>query len=202
MGNIVIDHINNISADENSFHAELGTLNYLGVGLFSLAGNTRAIEKELNKVEGLVFNMGTHLGGDVRRTAMIACFFHWFSNSIYNYVRLVRYIDGINLGIKFKSKIDESRFYNDYLKSVIPDILIWRHKVTAHFARTKPQNENIATLEATVMYPITFIKPYLRAGALRWSSNGKESNLPEWALTKSFEELSARYWPEFKLDPV
>lgn len=202
MKNIIIDHVENISVDEDSFHAELGTLQYLGVGLFSLAGNLRAIEIELNKTEGLVFSTNTHSGGDVRRTAMVACFFHWFINSLYNYVRLVRYIEGENKNMGFTSKDQRDKFYNDYLKKVIPDILVWRHKVAAHFAKTKPESENIATLEASVMYPITFIKPYLRAGALKWSTNGASSILPEWSLTESFEKLGIRYWPDFKLDAI
>lgn len=202
MKKIIIDHVNNIEADEKAFHNELITLRTLAVGLFSLAGNTRQIEIELNKIEGLQFNMGTHLGGDARRTYMIACFFHWFANTVYNFARLVRYVDEINKGISFKTNEERKVFYNDYFRLVIPEILVWRNKVTAHFAKTDPRGENIATLEASVMYPVQFIKPYLRAAGLIWNSGGVRSDLPSWALTECSEGLNARYWPEFKLDTI
>lgn len=205
----LIDHLNNISIEEDNFHAECSTLKCLKFGIFSLAGNVRAMEIDLNKNDGLVFSMSPSMPRDIRKSAILACFYHWFTNSICNYLRLVAYLEGISKDIKFlsdnsnKTKKQRDEYYRDYLEKTIPDILVWRNKVTAHFAKTDPrEGDNIATLEASVMYPVTFIKPYLKAGALQWHSKGKDSELPGWSLTKIFEDLSSRYWPDCRLVPI
>ncbi|MGA2911881.1 MAG: hypothetical protein ABSE17_04620 [Candidatus Levyibacteriota bacterium] len=103
MEDVTLDRVDKIIVSSDKFHNEISTLNYLKFGLLSLAGNTREIELELNKNSGLVFSFGTHMGVglDARKTAILACFYHWYANSIYNYVRLIRYAQGINenLGI-------------------------------------------------------------------------------------------------------
>lgn len=205
----LIDHLNNISIEEDDFHAECSTLKYLKFGIFSLAGNVRAMEIDLNKNDGLVFSMGTSMPTDIRKSAILACFYHWFTNSICNYLRLVAYLEGISKGLKFlsdnsnKTKKQRDEYYRDYLEKIIPDILIWRNKVTAHFAKTDSrEDDNIATLEVSVMYPVIFIKPYSRVGALQWHSKGSDSGLPEWSLTKIFEDLVPHYWPDCILEPI
>ncbi|MGA2911880.1 MAG: hypothetical protein ABSE17_04615 [Candidatus Levyibacteriota bacterium] len=85
------------------------------------------------------------------------------------------------------------------MNKVIPEILVWRNKVTAHFAKTDPREESLATLEASVMFPVNFSKPYLKVGGMVWHSNDSDSELPEWSLTKSFEDLAVRYWPELSI---
>ncbi|MDO8618913.1 MAG: hypothetical protein Q7R49_03105 [Candidatus Daviesbacteria bacterium] len=206
---LIIEHVNDISIEEEYFRTECSTLKYLKFGIFSLAGNVRAMEIDLNKNNGLVFSMGVSMPTDIRKSAILACFYHWFTNSICNYLRLVAYLEGMSKGIKFlsdnsnKTKEQRDKYYNDYLEKMIPDVLVWRNKVTAHFAKTDPRkDDNIATLEASVMYPATFIKPYLKAGALQWHSKGESSTLPSWSLTETFEKLAPNYWPDCRLEPV
>lgn len=40
-------------------------------------------------------------------------------------------------------------------------------------------------------------KPYV--GALQWNTQGTSSDLPEWSLTKTYEQLAHRFWPEMRL---
>lgn len=89
------------------------------------------------------------------------------------------------------------------MRCAAPEVHKWRDKVAAHFAATSPfQDDNLGTLEQSIMYPVTYSYPHYYVGMVRWSTQGETSDLPMWALTKTYEDLATRFWPDLKLKPV
>jgi hypothetical protein len=52
------------------------------------------------------------------------------------------------------------------------------------------------------MNPVTYRFPHYHVGVMQWNTAGEASQLPSWALTKVYEDLSAQFWPEIKLKLV
>lgn len=142
---------------------------------------------------------------DIDDQRKLACFFSWFATSLSNYVGLTRYIMGIS-----EKKIDPSKhqeqskklgdYFKEYSSEVILSVDIWRNKVAGHFARVFPfKDDNIATLTASIMYPVNYRRPYLEAGGFRYTEGNLISEIPCWQLTKVFEDLAQRYWEDISL---
>lgn len=204
MNKITLDHIDNIILDiSNPPISNLHALNFMPQGLFSLAVTVKVEEGKRIKRDGpaKTFEMFGHI------PLIIPCTFHWFSTSLVNYIRLIGIVDLLNKE-KWKSE-DISNPDNkqtikghctDYVKKIIPDIYIWRNKVSAHFAVTDPfSNDNLGTLEASVMNSIVYHTPYFKAGAAKWNTKGETSQLLSWSITETYENLTDRYWPDSKL---
>jgi hypothetical protein len=91
----------------------------------------------------------------------------------------------------------------EFVKTAVPEIYGWRNKVAAHFAATDPfQDDNLGTLEQSIMNPVTYRYPHYYVGLMQWTTQGQTSELPTWALTKVYEELGPRFWPDLKLKPI
>jgi hypothetical protein len=208
MNVIKLDHINNIEVDLDKI--PLGNpraLLYMPKGLYSLAYPIR--EKEIGMLKnkfGIVFmGLGFYEDSDI-----MACQFHWFSTSLYNFVRLIALIDYMTKKSCYikdlttgEHRDNVNKYCSEYTKEVIPEIYVWRNKVAAHFAITGPRKEdNEATLEVSLMEQITYEKPYFKAGSLVLVKNGVESKVPSWSLTKVYEDICERYWPHVKLKPL
>lgn len=138
---------------------------------------------------------------------MLPCFFHWFGNSLCNYARLTGYIvareqghvtdDDLQLEPERKKIKKACDGYVNTL-SEISEVLKWRNKVSAHFALTDPRrDDNIATLEASIIYPVCFNEDRFRTGGHTFSKgNSNEiynSEIPDWSLTETFEILADRF---------
>jgi len=197
---ILLDHTAKISLDirkppVNNLHA----LNYLPIGLFSLAMDVMIAEgRKHNEHQGqFAVEMFSLI------PPIVPCAFHWFSTSVVNYVRLIGLIDLLNkMGWSSDDTIvpDNRKAIRshctEYVKGVIPEIYEWRNKVSAHFAITDPyDNDNLGTLEESVMNSIAYVAPRYRAGALKFSTKGETSTLPNWSVTETYERLIERYWP-------
>ena len=210
MTRIVLDHIKNIGLDTtdpplSNTHA----LWDLRAGLHFLACVVRTEEIRLSKElpETPVFAAGSSIDPN----GIIACCFNWFSISIVSYLRLVGLIDVMSQqGWKSQdirgSEGNRRRIRShcvEYVKDIVPDILQWRNKIAAHFAVTDPTAEdNLGTLQYCVINPISYSRPYLKAGDLTWTIGTEESQLPAWALTQKYEELEKRLWPGVKLQRI
>ncbi len=214
MATITLDHIDNIQFDPQSSpipnpHA----LFYLSHGLGILAGYVRKQEIKIIEKHGgnppLIIALN-----DSEINPLLHSTFNWFATDLVNYIRLIGFIDGLQKGgLKYKdisyngpesARKEISVKLNDhctnYIKKVHPEILLWRNKVSSHIALIAPRKEdNLGTLESSVMFLVSYSRPYFEAGGFKWVIGEDESQLPAWNLTKLFEDLRPRYWPGKKL---
>jgi|SRR5216117_377513 len=200
--NVILDRLKQLeipSERSDAYHNELQTLGYLSNGLNFLYMNTYKFEKQ--------FSLWLQArDGGKRKTLfadfvavpgipqdLISCFFHWYAVSCCNYTWLIGWI-GKDCGML--SIEPES-----YAREVTPDILTWRHKVAAHFARIKlSKKDSLATRDASVLYPVGFSEGRFQASPweLEYTRNGEVQNssqIPSWKLTEIHEGLAKRYWP-------
>lgn len=140
----------------------------------------------------------------------MGCAFNWFSVTLVNYLRLVALVDLMNQrGWKSNDLTDPinrgeiKKWCGDFVKDAIPEIYLWRNKVSAHFAVTDPfHGDNLGTLEQSIMNPVSYHSPYFYVGEMKWNTSGSQSQLSSWALTKTYEDLKSRFWPEMVLSPI
>lgn len=192
----VIDYIANLklSDEEEVGHFnELSCLSYLATGLRYLYEQVQSVEAEVNKRfprNKEVFVFGSAPGMEGVNQALVACAFHWYAVTACNYVKMVGWLT--NNGELSKAK--------KYMKSVLPQVYLWRHKVAAHFAIIDPRkDDNAADLAMSVMFPISFEKDAFYTGSLTltMSGGGKQSTSRQdmrWSLTHTHCDLIDRYW--------
>ena len=139
-----------------------------------------------------VFVFGNAPGMEGVNQALIACGFHWYAVTACNYVKMVGWLT--NNGDSSKAE--------KYMKSVLPQVYLWRHKVAAHFAIIHPRKDDSpADLAMSVMFPISFEKGAFYTGSLTlaMSKGGKQSTSRQdmrWSLTHTHCDLIDRYWRE------
>lgn len=206
---IILDHQQGITLDPSdppfnnyqAFHA-----NY--VGLKILADAVRELERQYLLQDPHAEHVVLHMPSAV--PPLIPCAFNWFATTLVNYLRLVALVDLMAIN-QWKSGVlaDPSKRQNikshctNFVKGAVPEVYLWRNKVAAHFAATDPfHDDNLGTLEQSIMNPVAYRYPYYYVGMLQWNTQGQTSQLPEWALTRVYEKLSARFWPEMVLRPV
>ncbi|MFC1904786.1 hypothetical protein ACFLXT_03370 [Chloroflexota bacterium] len=210
MAVVILDHICDIKFDEE--HPPLNnyqSLYYLSNGLNALANIVRNQEIKLSQ-SGLVFSMGPADIEDMHFESLLPCYFSWFTVSLVNYTRLIGLFDILVKKGWSSDLIKESKnssviadHCNKYVREVISDILLWRNKVSAHFAITDPYDaDNIALLEYSIMNTVCYLKPYYKAGAAQWSTRGQQADLPSWSLTETYERLIPRYWNTLSIPPI
>jgi hypothetical protein len=177
-------------------------------GLKILADSVRETERQYVANDPLAEHVAFHIDSSV--PAIVPCAFNWFSTTLVNYLRLVGLVDLMNKN-SWKSKVladPENRreigsHCTNYVRDAIPEVYRWRNKVAAHFAATDPfHDDNLGTLEQSIMNPVSYHYPYYKVGVLKWNTQGQSSELPSWALTETYETLSPRFWPNMKLKPV
>lgn len=197
---MILDNQQNIEIDKDTpTLTNFQSLYYLKLGLFNIANFIR--RKELDKDSSQVLHFGS---SDLD----LNNWFEWFASSAVNYFRLVMLVDLMtknkwNTGDLSANRKMISSQCTKYVEQVIPEIFEWRNKVAAHYAITDPyKDDNVATLEASIMGKVSYHRPYYYAGALKWNTKGHSSDLSEWALTKEFDRLTPRFWPENKLSDI
>lgn len=206
---IVLDHVNDIILDPsdppfNNYQAFAA--NY--EGLRALADTVRQLEIQYVAIDPHAAHVVLHLNAQV--PAIVPCAFNWFSVTLVNYLRLVALVQLMNANSwKSCALADPSNrstikaHCTNFVKTAVPEVHLWRNKVAAHFAATDPfHDDNLGTLEQSIMNPVTYQFPYYHVGVLHWHTSGVTSQLPSWALTKVYEDLGTRFWPELKLNPV
>lgn len=206
---IVLDHLNSISLDPsdppfNNYQAFAAHYE----GLKILAATVRELEIQYAANDPYAAHVVLHRSSHV--PAIVPCAFNWFSVTLVNYLRLIGLVELMNAnGWKSSALADPSNrsviktYCTDFVKTAVPEVHLWRNKVAAHFAATDPfHDDNLGTLEQSIMNPVTYKFPHYHVGVWRWNTAGETSQLPSWALTKVYEDLGSRFWPEIKLKPV
>ncbi len=214
---IIIDNFLGVQIPIGKYSNEYNALLQLRNGLFSLYKKVNEVENIIveENDDSVVFCFGNKpdvVPQDI--TNILPCYFHWFGTSICNYIRLNGFIVAREMGGISESDIglepNRKRIKEEcdhYIKSIpeIQDILKWRNKVAAHFALTDPRkDDNIATLEASIIYPVAFDTDRFRTGTLIFSRGdgtvNHESDIPNWSLTDVFEKLHERFWPDLLIE--
>ena len=177
-------------------------------GLRTLAGVVREFERKYIASDPYAANVVMHVSSNV--PSLVPCAFNWFSTTLVNYLRLVALVDLMTQN-SWKSKdLVESvnapiikAHCKAYVSTVAPEVYLWRNKVAAHFAATDPfRDDNLGTLEHSIMNPVSFKYPYYYVGGLKKIAGTAESELPTWALTETYELLAPRLWPEVQLSQL
>lgn len=212
MDSFVVDDKIGIVAEPSKYTNEVNALRQLKDGMILLYNNVRPTELELIRIyagkEVTFFGRDPNISEYLFR--LLPCFFHWFGNSICNYARLAGYIVAreqnhiteTDLSLEpNRSKIKAS--CDGYVSGLpeLKEVLKWRNKVSAHFALTYPvRDDNIATMEASIIYPVSFHIDRFKTGVLTFSkvegNDSLDAEIPNWSLTQIFENFSARYWTD------
>ena len=181
------------------FNNELQTLTYLSKGLFFLYKEQKSIDTETwNRIEKLYPGVkeGVMMYGNLPPEFndiplhLINCFFHWYAVSLCNFVQLLGWVaKQANLTTK------EPR---EYAKTVIPDVVIWRNKIGAHFARAdEDKRDNLATRQFSVMPPVGFLGKSFKASPVTLSyGEDTSAEIEPWGITETHMRLIPRYWPK------
>ena len=177
-------------------------------GLKLLADYVRDLE--LNVIAQDPYAKGTFRAFSNDFPPALGSVFNWYSISLTNYLRLIALVDLMQKKNWHENDIgdpanqeDISKHCRLYASGAAPAVYRWRNKVAAHFAATFPcDSDTLATLKLTVMDPITYKYPYFYVGSFQLHSQGTDSDLPEWSLTKNFEDLAYRFWADQKLKPL
>jgi len=191
---MILDHIDNLCIpDDECYGNEVRSLRTLGIGLAFLNAQVASIEQ---KVRGTIppYVRVFSYGNDPRfaqAMPLIECAFHWYAVSGCNYVGLVGWL---------AKQIDPGRpDPKQYVRDLIPAVVTYRNKVAGHFAKASPGDDNLATLDASVLHSVAFSDDRFYAGVWRLTqtSQGTRSSSPDmrWSLTKTHTELVKRYWP-------
>lgn len=209
--NQVIDQIANVTADTEVFANELNSLSTLKTGLIHLANFVLASELRRKRDDGVeVFSFGWSDPAERSEMETVTCAFHWFATTIYNYARLIGYIQVMSAGqfarldltdrTKQKDLTDAISLYVDSIPE-LASVVEWRHKVAGHFAITAPRKDDKrATLDLSITHPVTFMDGRFFVGQMALyrsgPGDGHASELPTWSLSDVFEKLVPRYWPD------
>jgi hypothetical protein len=219
MQTITIDHVANLDIQPNDHFNELRTLQTLTRGLHQLYRMVKFRELEFERRCGpnriTMTSFGIDFDGTRDRLDIIACFFHWFGVSVCNFTRLVGFIHGLEHKLFTRADLEAKASFktiktavDGYGNSVteLEKVLVWRNKVGAHFAITDPyKDDNIATLDMSVIFPVTFENRYFVGGLTMGKGNPTAvhtSQLPCWSLTEVFESLVPRFWPNYSIPTV
>lgn len=217
MSTLTLDSTIGLSVNEKDHFNEIHTIRTLSVGLRTIADQIKTRERawETQTAGKVKFHVyGLDIDGTKRNLDILVCLFHWFGVSLCNYARLVGFIRGLDCGDFARSDLKDSAKFKDIKKSVnsyvrgvceLSAVLKWRNKVGAHFAITSPQaDDNKATLDMSVMHPVTFTNRRYRVAELTLTYAGastapESSEIPQWSVTEVFESLIPRYWPHIKV---
>ena len=194
----VLDHIDGIKVDGNVFQApanEYWMLCCLWYGMEAIYDLAKKCDDAFLATvpQGtMVFEFGgaPPAGIDV---PLLTCSFQWYAMSAYQYGMIVG-------NIAYQQ--DQSRPLPDkYVERVMPEILVFRHKVAAHFAWTKGnKRDNPAEQLASVMQIPTFVRDSYFVGAMKIGvgkagDHSTSEAIKPWSIRKMHEQLRARYWP-------
>ncbi len=200
MSKTILDHIDNISVDGDVFQTpynEYWAVLCLWDGMEFLYKQVARCESELCKSLNPDNTSKTLLLGNPPELQnlpkkLITSAFHWYAVSACQYVRTIGTIG---------HRLDNSRpTGHDYAYNIIPEVVVFRDKVAAHFSwLTKNNHDNHAEREVSVFPNLGFENDSLYMSQLTLATKGSSSEeMKPWSLCKIHEELRKRYWPEQK----
>lgn len=206
---MILDHLKGISLDPNnpplkyahSFHSN-------HAGLEMLAKSVREHEKQILVEAPWVASASLFRDADVH--PFLPCAFNWYSITLVNHLQLIALVELMNLdgwkAVDLANPSNHKRISNhckSFVRDAVPEVWRWRNKVAAHAAATDPfHDDNVGTLESSVMNIVDYSYPYYYVGMTQLRTNGFTSELPKWALTETHERLAPRFWPESQLQSV
>lgn len=188
---IVLDHVQGIAIDpENAPFENYQAFESSYEGLRTLAFTVRELERRYVASDPYAEQVVLHMSARVPN--IVPCAFNWFSVTLVNYLRLVGLVQLMNANSWKSPALADSANRSSikshctaYVKAAIPEVYGWRNKVAAHFAATDPfHDDNLGTLEHSLMSMVAFQYPYYHVGLGKWSTGTETSQLPQWALTK------------------
>jgi hypothetical protein len=199
---VTLDHIDGITIDP----ADAPFGNYQAVrssyeGLKTLALTVRELERQYIASDPHAEQVAFHTFMPV--PDIVPCAFNWFAVTLVSYMRLVALVQLMQTkGWKSEDlavaahRAEIKDHCSAYAEKHACEVYKWRNKVAAHFAATDPRwDDNLSTLEQSVMSRVEFQYPYYWVGLCKWSASGGESSsLHGWALTKVYEDLGPRFW--------
>lgn len=205
----IVDYVDNISVNVRKHHNNLNILRSLCLGMLNVAEFTRQHELEAMERQKTHKPLGLYRVDD--ETLLLGCAFDWFALSLVSYLRTVKLMDLMELNSweiedlqKTTVRKKVSSQCQQYVQSVAPAVYKWRNKIAAHRAATDPRgSDSLTMLLYSTVPPVSWRLPYY--GVLDFEivrSNGDPLNLDPWQLTKTFEDLAPRFWPEVKLTPL
>lgn len=214
MNKVKIDYIKNIEIDlDNPPISNIQALNYLESGIFYLVNAVGSMEIKSNNPESTI-NENEFIPGNSTQFYwsnsnphhnLILNQFNWFVISCVSYIKTIGLIDIMTQKgwktVDIKNNIDEIKKYcSDYANEVVPEILKWRNKISAHPSIVDPKpKDNLGLLEFSLMNQLIFKSPHYYVGGFNWGIDNEESEMEQWSLIEIFEQkLVPRYWPEMK----
>jgi hypothetical protein len=211
-----IDKILNVKINPENYLNEFNALMQLKTGMIALYNSVRPTEIHISKQKNgkNLFLFGSNDLVPQQIEIMLPSYFHWFGNSLCNYARLTGYIVAQEQGHVSNNdmQLEPARrkikkACDAYVQGLpeIQEILRWRNKVSAHYAITDPRkDDNIATLDASIIYPVGFAEERFRTGLMIFSQGNNnetyDSEIPKWSLTELFENLINRFWPDVRVN--
>ena len=203
-----LDHIDNISVRVDNHINRINVLRSLLIGMYHLAYFTRRREMDMLEKQDKDTIRGLFQITD--ETLMLGCVFDWFSISLVSYLRMVKLIDLMELNswelVDLQESVNKRQIRKDclkYIETVVPAVYKWRNKIAAHRVATDPRNDTLNLLNYSTMPTVDYTTPYYGVLNFRvFMSNGGDLGLDSWQLTKMFEDLAPRFWPEMKLAPL
>lgn len=147
----------------------------------------RIKEQELREIgpDRVEFSFGNRPGLEWVPQGLVASAFHWYAVSACNYARLVGFL-----------AYGTPKAAGEYVERVMPEVLLFRHKIAAHFSITTVarKDDTAADFAASVMFPLSIDDARFVVGALRLGVKGTASRDDmQWGLTQSFEDFKKRY---------
>lgn len=216
MQKVLLDGVENLVVEYTAHANEINTLKMLAHGLGKLARNIQHREEQYAEFakKAVFSSFGATNDQEEADLNLVACFFHWFGVSVCNYARLVGFIRGLEKGEFTRADLKTAAAFSGISKAVkayaesIPELApvqLWRNKVAGHFAITDPRgDDNIATLNMSVMFPVTLENGMYYVGGLGLTQSGAwgtaTSQLPKWSVTQVFESLIPRFWPDIRFE--
>ncbi len=203
----VLDHIDGIEVSAEAHHNNLTVLQSLDIGLFKLAESARQHEVEaLERFGNDNIRFFSDFGSPVEM--WLGCMFDWFAISLVSYMRTVQLMRLMEIKRwdleELKQSPAQQKLHDAceaYIKRVAPEVLEWRNKIAAHRVATDPRrSDSLALLTYSTMPAVGYHSPYYWVGHFTLTlGDGSSAALPQWSLTKKYEELSSRFWPNRKL---
>ena len=199
----VLDHVDNIKVQGDVFTSpanEYWALLCLRDGLHFLYRQADQLDKVARKRMNPEGKLRIHCSGsdpslDGLPRTLLTSAFQWYAVSACQYVRTV--------GMIAKKLGDDRWTPYQYVDRVIPEVLVFRDKVAAHYSWTMDDSRDTkADQMMSIMPQLAFCDDAFYVGSLQLTliSKGKttdSSAIKPWSICKVHIELCKRYWPKF-----
>jgi len=189
---VILDHVDGLELPAEACkkrHNELVQLDILCAGLQHL---NEFVAAQAENMRAALARDPRVRPGRVVPEAVVRCAFDWYAVSACNFVHVIGWLLHEADASLPKPGV--------YVRRIIPNVLTYRNKVAAHFARSHPRNDGEATLSASTMPTLSWRDgiPVVGGWQVTTRSKGKVTQSPNWrwGLLETHTELGKRYWPK------